>query len=117
MFPRPAELAEATFTEIERVADPLALRAVTSTEVWPGPTGVRVTTLVFTSGRHDPGVTGAGLHRNARGGEGMRQVHLHRWRRPADRETGANVPTARGAAAATVTRIVRVVDPPAFRAP
>ena len=40
--------AAATLTAIERGTDPLALRAVTSTEVFPDATGVSVTTLPFT---------------------------------------------------------------------
>ena len=102
--------AAATFTEIERVADPLALRAVKSTEALPGPTGVRVTTLPFTSAATTPVLrerastgTPAGVKACARSTSTAAP--------PADRETGANVPTARGAAAATVTRIVRLVDP------
>ena len=105
--------AAATFIEIERVADPLALRAVTSTEVFPGPTAVRVTTLPFRVAATIPELrdrastgTPAGVKACATSTSTVAP--------PTDSETGANVPTARGAAAPTVTRIVCLVDPPAL---
>ena len=105
-------------TAIERVTDPLAFRAVTSTEVLPSPAGVRVTTLPFTVAVTTP-VLGDRASIGTPAGVKASATSTSTATPPTEREIGARVPTASGAggaAAATVTDIERVTDPLAFRA-
>ena len=114
-FPRPSEPRRQHSPRSRGGTDPLALRAVTSTEVFPDATGVSVTTLPFTVAVTTPELRDRASTRTPAGVKACAKS-TSTVAPPTDRETGANVPTARGAATATFTEIVRVVGPPAFRA-